>query len=55
VLTLFLVPFLDRGQMVKVTRRTVAWAAVILLAIGWGRADGSGGDDDAASRRRSGD
>ncbi|HEY1342481.1 MAG TPA: cytochrome b N-terminal domain-containing protein, partial [Bryobacteraceae bacterium] len=36
VLVLILVPFIDRGQMVKVTRRFVAIAAVALAAIGWG-------------------
>ena len=36
VLTLILVPFLDRGRMVKVTRRTFALAFVALAAIGWG-------------------
>jgi ubiquinol-cytochrome c reductase cytochrome b subunit len=36
VLTLILVPFLDRGKMVKVTRRTFAIGVVILVAIGWG-------------------
>jgi len=36
VLLLILVPFIDRGQMVKVTRRTVALAFVLLAAIGWG-------------------
>jgi len=36
VLTLILVPFLDRGQMVKVTRRFAAIAFVLLAAIGWG-------------------
>ena len=35
VLTLILVPFLDRTAMVKVTRRTVAIAVVLLAAIGW--------------------
>jgi ubiquinol-cytochrome c reductase cytochrome b subunit len=35
VLTLILVPFLDRSTMVKVTRRTTAWAVVGLAAIGW--------------------
>ena len=35
VLTLILVPFIDRGQMVKVTRRTVAFLFVALAAIGW--------------------
>ena len=35
VLTLILVPFLDRGQMVKITKRTVAFLAVILAAITW--------------------
>jgi ubiquinol-cytochrome c reductase cytochrome b subunit len=36
VLTLILVPFIDRGQMVKVTRRFAAIAFVLLAAIGWG-------------------
>src|SRR6202044_2056118 len=36
VLTLILVPFLDRGHLVKVTKRTFAIAAVVLAAIGWG-------------------
>jgi ubiquinol-cytochrome c reductase cytochrome b subunit len=36
VLTLILMPFLDRGHLVKVTRRTFAIAAVVLAAIGWG-------------------
>jgi len=35
VLALILAPFLDRGQMVKVTRRTVASTFVALAAIGW--------------------
>ena len=35
VLALILVPFIDRGQMVKVTRRTFAFAFVALAAIGW--------------------
>jgi len=35
ILTLLLVPFIDRGQMVKVTRRTVAIGVVVLAAIGW--------------------
>lgn len=33
---LFLVPFLDRAPLVKVTTRTVAFAIVALCAIGWG-------------------
>ena len=36
VLLLILVPFIDRGRMVKVTQRTVALALVVLAAIGWG-------------------
>jgi ubiquinol-cytochrome c reductase cytochrome b subunit len=36
VLTLLLVPFIDRSQMVKVTRRFAAIAFVVLAAIGWG-------------------
>jgi ubiquinol-cytochrome c reductase cytochrome b subunit len=35
ILALMLVPFLDRSRMVKVTRRTVAFAFVALAAIGW--------------------
>ena len=35
VLALMLVPFVDRGKMVKVTRRTAAFAFVGLAAIGW--------------------
>jgi len=35
VLALVAVPFIDRGQMVKVTRRTVAIGFVALAAIGW--------------------
>ncbi len=35
VLALFAVPFIDRGQMVKVTRRTVTIGFVALAAIGW--------------------
>ncbi len=35
VLALFAVPFIDRGQMVKVTRRTVAIVFVALAGIGW--------------------
>ncbi|MGH9658983.1 MAG: cytochrome b N-terminal domain-containing protein, partial [Bryobacteraceae bacterium] len=35
VLALALVPFIDRGALVRVTKRTVAFAAVALAAIGW--------------------
>jgi ubiquinol-cytochrome c reductase cytochrome b subunit len=35
VLTLILAPFIDRGQLVKVTRRFVAIAIVLLAAVGW--------------------
>ena len=35
VLALILVPFIDRGSMVKVTRRVTAFAFVALAAIGW--------------------
>ena len=35
ILTLILVPFIDRGQMVKVTRRTFAFSFVLLGVIGW--------------------
>jgi ubiquinol-cytochrome c reductase cytochrome b subunit len=36
VLTLILVPFLDRGRLMKVTKRTFAIAVVLLAGIGWG-------------------
>jgi ubiquinol-cytochrome c reductase cytochrome b subunit len=36
MLVLILVPFIDRGAMVKVTRRTFATAVVVLAMIGWG-------------------
>jgi ubiquinol-cytochrome c reductase cytochrome b subunit len=36
VLALILVPFIDRGHMVKVTKRTVAAAFVLLAGLGWG-------------------
>jgi ubiquinol-cytochrome c reductase cytochrome b subunit len=36
ILLLILVPFLDRAQMVRVTRRTFAASLVFLAAIGWG-------------------
>jgi mono/diheme cytochrome c family protein len=35
IAALILLPFLDRGQIVKVTRRTFAFAAVLLAGIGW--------------------
>jgi len=35
VLTLFLVPFIDRGPMVRLGKRTVAFGVVILSAIAW--------------------
>jgi ubiquinol-cytochrome c reductase cytochrome b subunit len=35
VLALIAVPFIDRGRIVKVTRRTVAASVVLLAAIGW--------------------
>ncbi|MEO8596387.1 MAG: cytochrome b N-terminal domain-containing protein [Candidatus Solibacter sp.] len=35
VLLLILVPFIDRTRLVKVTQRTVAFAVVALVAIGW--------------------
>jgi ubiquinol-cytochrome c reductase cytochrome b subunit len=36
ILFLILVPFLDRGQMVKVTQRTIAFSVIFLAAMGWG-------------------
>ena len=35
VLALLLVPFIDRSKVVKVTKRTVAFAIVFFAAIGW--------------------
>ncbi|MEO8657687.1 MAG: cytochrome b N-terminal domain-containing protein [Bryobacteraceae bacterium] len=35
VMALFVVPFIDRGKALKVTKRTTAMAAVALAAIGW--------------------
>ena len=35
VLILFLVPFLDRGPMVRLGKRTFAFTAVILVALAW--------------------
>ncbi|HJT88229.1 MAG TPA: cytochrome b N-terminal domain-containing protein [Bryobacteraceae bacterium] len=35
ILALILVPFIDRGQMVKLTKRTVAFSFVALAVIGW--------------------
>jgi ubiquinol-cytochrome c reductase cytochrome b subunit len=35
VLTLFLVPFIDRGPMVRLGKRTFAFAAVFLAALAW--------------------
>jgi ubiquinol-cytochrome c reductase cytochrome b subunit len=35
IVALFLVPFLDRGPVRKVTQRTAAMAVVVLAAIGW--------------------
>ena len=35
ILALFLVPFIDRSQMVKVTKRIVAASFVVLAAVGW--------------------
>jgi ubiquinol-cytochrome c reductase cytochrome b subunit len=35
ILALMLVPFLDRGKMVRATRRTVAAGVLVLAALGW--------------------
>ena len=35
IVTLFMVPFLDRGKAIRVQKRTVAIAAVVLAAMGW--------------------
>jgi len=36
ILALLLVPFVDRGQVMRVTRRTAAFGVVALAALGWG-------------------
>jgi ubiquinol-cytochrome c reductase cytochrome b subunit len=36
ILVLFLIPFIDRGKAVRVTKRTAAIGAVILAGLGWG-------------------
>src|SRR5205807_383760 len=36
VIALFLIPFIDRGRVIAVTRRTVAIAVAALGVIGWG-------------------
>jgi ubiquinol-cytochrome c reductase cytochrome b subunit len=36
ITALFLIPFVDRGKAVRVTKRTVAISAVILAGLGWG-------------------
>src|SRR5207249_1476620 len=35
VLTLFLVPYIDRGRVLRVTKRTTAIAIIAFAAIGW--------------------
>jgi ubiquinol-cytochrome c reductase cytochrome b subunit len=35
VLALLAVPFVDRGQVMRVTRRTAAFGTVVLAAVGW--------------------
>ena len=35
VMTLFLVPFIDRGKALRVTKRTTAIAVVVLAGLGW--------------------
>ena len=35
VLALMLTPFVDRGKMIRVTRRTVAFGVVLLAVLGW--------------------
>jgi ubiquinol-cytochrome c reductase cytochrome b subunit len=35
ILALFLVPFLDRGRMVRVAKRTAAMGIVVFAALGW--------------------
>ena len=55
VLALILVPFIDRGQMVKVTRRTVADRVRGTGGDRMGRADGGRGGDHAAPAERCAD
>ena len=54
VLALILVPFIDRAQMVRVTRRTFAASVVLLAAIGWGGLTVGRGRDARRNRRRGG-
>lgn len=35
ILTLFLIPFIDRGKALRVTKRTTAIAVVVLAGLGW--------------------
>ena len=35
ILALFLVPFIDRGKMLRVTQRPIALSVVLLAALGW--------------------
>lgn len=35
IVALFLVPFIDRGKVIAVTRRTMAMGVVVIAAIGW--------------------
>ena len=48
---LVLMPFLDRGKMLKITQRTGAISLVVLAALGWSALDGAGGDDHAQADR----
>jgi ubiquinol-cytochrome c reductase cytochrome b subunit len=36
ILALFLIPFVDRGPMIRLGKRTFAFAFVLLAAVGWG-------------------
>jgi len=36
ILVLFLIPFIDRGKAIRVTKRTTAMAALVLAGLGWG-------------------
>ncbi len=36
ILALFLIPFIDRGKVIRVTQRTTAIGVVLLVLVGWG-------------------
>ncbi len=51
ILALILTPFIDRGRVVRVRQRTLAFGIVILAGLGWGGLDGGRGQKHSAVRR----